>query len=198
MEAYICIGKCVPTPASHSRVRPLSPSSDRTSFTRRVRPPPLPALSCVPSPAPQPPRSAPVLRSSRSHSQRSLAVLSIPAISVPPASSFIRAVPLAPLACLRARRAFFYSLFISPRSSFFSPPQHAPGRRVIFIICYLLRHTPPAVVVCPARPTRKNRKIEENKSGRRGAPRIPRGGALGQRVAASGVSGRGGGGGRTG
>jgi len=83
---------------------------------------------------------------------------------------------------------FIFSLFISLPflSFFFFSPQHAPGRRVIFIICYLLR-TPPAVVVCPARPTRKNRKIEENKSGRRGAPRIPRGGALGQRAAGSSV-----------
>lgn len=176
METYICIGKCVPTPAvslAHSPSR--SPSSDRTSFTRRVPPsvPPRPSR-------PRSSRSAPVLRSSHSYSRYSLSSLSRSR-----GLSFSRSHP-------RSRRPAFshgVPLLVAffPRTFFFflNTP---PSRPVIFIICYLLRHTPPAVVaavaataVCPARPTRKNRKIEENKSGRRGAPRIPQGGALGRR-----------------
>lgn len=165
---------------SRARSPSRSPSSDRTSFTRRV-----PPLRLLPRALHVPHQSlVPLVPTRDTHSRSHDPAISLPAVRIP-----ARAIPLSPAARppLIAHRFFF------PRGSFFflNTP---PSRSVIFIICYLLRHTPPAVVaavaataaVCPARPTRKNRKIEENKSGRRGAPRIPQGGALGRRGGGNG------------
>lgn len=154
-----------------------SPSSDRTSFTRRVSPS-VPPLS---SRAPHVPHQSFVspVPTRDVHSRRSHGLpRSLPTVLV-----LARVIPLSPTACLRSSLTLFFPPYLP---FFLNTP---PSRRVIFIICYLLRHTPPAVAaavtatagVCPARPTRKNRKIEENKSGQRGTPLIPRGGALGRR-----------------
>lgn len=135
-------------------------------------------------------RSAPVLRHpSRSYPLVSLvpsrSSVSTPARSLSPRFSLdsfplflaptlsrALAIPLSPSACHRSGPvAFFFR-----RTSFF--PQHAPGPSSDFYNLLLVaRHTPPTVAssaaaaVCPARPTRKNRKIEENKSDRRATAR---------------------------
>lgn len=182
VETYICIGKCVPTPASHSRALPLptGPLSLLAVYPPLCHPVHPRALRV-------PHRSfAPLVPTRDAHSRRS----HDPTISLPTALALARAIPLSPTACLRSSFALF---FPSSYLLFFSSST-PPGRRVIFIICYLLRHTPhrpslpllPPTAVCPARPTRKNRKIEENKSGRRGAPRIPRGGRARTAVAVTG------------
>jgi len=232
VETYICIGKCVPTPASlspaippllalslsrshslslsHSFSLALSLSRSRSlSLSPHVSLPPAYRTSFTPpsqtpahsrSPA-VPPRSAPVLRSSRSHSRCSLLVPSIPQSLPSRLAAPSLSLALSPSRFLprraTARRASFFSPFFL--SSFFLPSRtpyfssaRPRGRRVIFIICYLLRRAaPPAATVCPARPTRKNRKIEENKSGRRAAH------PAGMPSSASAVDGNGGRWGRT-
>lgn len=154
---------------------------DRTSFTRRAFPSlisaprafrtgPSSSLSFLPAREPRPfslqrfnsraislPVSLLILPSlSRTHS--------FPRSRYPAFS--IGVPPLGPV-------AFFFR-----RTSFF--PQHAPGPSSDFYNLLLVaRHTPPTVAssaaaaaaVCPARPTRKNRKIEENKSDRRATAR---------------------------
>lgn len=131
---------------------------------------------CTPLCAPPP-----AFRTGPSFLSFPLAMLTLVALTIP-RSLFQPFSPTLALSCSLPRRASAHrSRFFPPISFFFL--NTPPSCRVIFIICYLLRHTPPAVAtavaaLCPARPTRKNRKIEENKSGRRGAPRIPRGGAL--------------------
>lgn len=117
-------------PVSHSRVslltRSLFPSSDRTSFTRRsVSPPHYPAFS--------------------STFRTGLSFLSFPL-------SHRSRVLFSTRAPLPSRRCSFSPRDVpslSRRARVFSPVplfflSTPPGRRVIFIICYLLRHTPPA------------------------------------------------------
>lgn len=143
VETYICIGKCVPTPASLSRVLHLAPSSgDRTSFTRRV-------LSLSSAPSPRAFRIGPSFLS-RFHSQ---SIATIP-FSLPRAT--------APLS--RAR------IFFSLMPPFFSS-NTPPGPSSDFYNLLLVAPTHHRFAgVCPARPARKNRKIEENKRAA-GAPR---------------------------
>lgn len=186
METYICIGKCVPTPASLSRAFPLALSSGPDLFHSPCVPPPLISAPRA--------RSAPVLRHpSRSYPLVSLvpsrSSVSTPARSLSPRFSLDPSLSFShPLFPARSRYPAF-SIGVPPRSVrwlFFSAvppffPQHAPGPSSDFYNLLLVaRHTPPtvassaaaaAVAVCPARPTRKNRKIEENKSDRRATAR---------------------------
>lgn len=176
METYICIGKCVPTPASLSfpRSPSRSPSSDRTSFTRRVppsAPPPSPAL-------PSAYRTGPSLLSFP------LVMLALVALTIPRS----RFQPLSPsLASSRflQRRAFRSSLalFFPPvtRTLFF--PEHAPEPSSDFYNLLLVApHTATGRRRCcrhrrvsgAARPEKPENRGKQ-KSGRRGAPRILRG-----------------------
>lgn len=138
VETYICIGKCVPTPASLLRAFPLALSSGPDLFHS----------PCVPSPALRarvPHRSSVIplvltrekLSPSRSCAPtpaRSLAAsLSLPSLSP---SRFLRRRATA--GRLRSFFFFFLSFFSTSPPFFLSTP---PGRRVIFIICYLLRAT---------------------------------------------------------
>lgn len=114
----------------------------------------------------------PVLRSSRFHSRYALSSLvRDPAISHPAVHSATRSrfVSLSPPACHRSRRSRAH--FFPPTPLFFSSARPR-GRRVIFIICYLLRRTPPVCrrvsgAVRPEKPENRGKQ----KSGRRGASR---------------------------
>lgn len=143
METYICIGKCVPTPASHSRALPLPTGP----LSLAVYPP-----LCHPVHPPRalrvPHRSfAPLVPTRDARSRRS----HDPTISLPTALALARAIPLSPTACLRSSFALF---FPSSYLLFFSSST-PPSRRVIFIICYLLRHTPPPAVAAAVAANRR-------------------------------------------
>lgn len=149
---------------------------------------------CTPLRAPRPPgrrhrrrRALFTFRTSPSFLSFPLAMLTLVALTIPRSLFRPLSPSLAPSRFLRRRasarraRALFF-----PRPyllSFFFPSTHAPEPSSDFYNLLLVApHTTgrrtaavAATAVCPARPTRKNRKIEENKSGRRGAPRIPRG-----------------------
>lgn len=128
---------------------------------------PLCATPCTPVPSP---RSAPVLRSSRSHSRCSLSSLSrshdLSSNRSRPRSrhpAFSHGVP--PL----RRFALFFPL-VPP---FFSSSSTPPSRRVIFIICYLLRHTPPAVAAAVAANRRVSGAAHPEKPENRGKQKRP-------------------------
>lgn len=115
METYICIGKCVPTPASLSRAPLLALPLPTGPLSLVVYPPlrpPLPRALHVPHQSFVPLVPTPDAHSRRSHD---------PAISLPTARIPARIVPLSPTACLRAR----CSRFFSPVYFLFFP-QHAP------------------------------------------------------------------------
>lgn len=113
METYICIGKCVPTPASLSRALPFSLSLFR---------PDLFHSSCTPPPpsAPRSSRSAPVPRSSRSYSRYSLSLSRSRDLS----SSRTHPRSRHPAFSRGAAAAHRSPLFFPPWLLFF--PQHAP------------------------------------------------------------------------
>lgn len=174
METYICIGKCVPTPASLSRAA-LPPSHHSFPLASSCAPalfhspcPPKPPAHSRSSAFPLVPhRSFVPLVPTRDALSSFPAILAISLRSSSRSLARTRAIPVFSLGVPALVARFFL-----PNPLFFlSTPR---SRRVIFIICYLLRHTPPAATVCPARPTRKNRKIEENKRAA-GAPCIPPG-----------------------
>lgn len=186
METYICIGKCVPTPASLSRVLPLARSSDRTSFAPAVssllsRPPPLA------DPQPSAFRHWSFVRLVSTHDAFSSLAYD-PAISLSLSFSHPLFPSLAPSRFLPRRASALVALahsFFSPMPPFFSSARPR-GRRVIFIICYLLRRTPPVCrrVSGAARPEKPENRGKQ-KSGRRGAPCIPLGGWYARTAAAA-------------
>lgn len=140
-----------------------SPSSDRTSFTRRI-PPSVPPRA-PPCPLRVPHRSfAPLIPTRDARSRRS----HDPTISLPTALALARAIPLSPTACLRSSFALFF-----PSCLLFFSSSTPPGRRVIFIICYLLRHTPPAVAAAVAANRRVSGAAHPEKPENRGKQKRP-------------------------
>lgn len=150
--------------------------------SRRVLSSPPPPSSRRPATLRVPPL---VPRSSRFHSRRLLVARTIPrslSLSHPlfPSLASSRFFPRRASALVALAHSFF-----SPMPPFFSSARPR-GRRVIFIICYLLRRTPPVCrrVSGAARPEKPENRGKQ-KSGRRGAPCIPLGGWYARTAAAA-------------
>lgn len=116
VETYICIGKCVPTPASLSRALsralphalplptgPLSLAVYSSLCPLLLLHPPRPRTLRVPH------RSfVPLVPTRDAHSRRS----HDPVISLPTALALARAIPLSPAACHRSSLALFFPPYL--------------------------------------------------------------------------------------
>lgn len=160
METYICIGKCVPTPASHSRALPLPTG-------------PLSLAVYPPLCHPVHPRALSAFRTGPSFLSFPLAMLTLVALTIPRSLFQPLSPSLAPSRFLpRRASAAPFALFFPSCLLFFSSST-PPSRRVIFIICYLLRHTPLAVAAAVAANRRVSGAAHPEKPENRGKQKRP-------------------------